>query len=493
MNLPTNATAKSLTGVRICLVEDDRASAKIYARWIEAAGASVQRISNVEEFKRALEGVDDGQNSQLGWVSSPSTAPEIVIADLVLPDGSGLDIVSMWRKHFPQSPYLMLTAFATVENAVESMKLGAFDFLRKPIHQEELLYVIAKAHEHACLIRENQSLASAVRILGMAQTLAGIGEKTQLLKTLGRLLHRETKAQECFVFLYHAQRKQTESLLDLRVPGIARTMPEDIVQRLLLPHVGNRPPPPENFADVDLSVLLMPQVFERPAEGAMLIELSSPTGNLGYVVLVQKEGAFTLGQRKEELYPILVQAARALQTLDVSATLSFVDELTGLYNQRFLDVTLTSEVARANRYGAPVSILFIDLDKFKSVNDNHGHVVGSQIIKEAARILKLKIRDSDQLIRYGGDEFIAILPNTNLTGSVILAERIRASFEETFFDVRDITGVASAHNLNVTTSIGVACYPQCAISAQELIQQADDSMYASKRAGKNAVTSAPEK
>ena len=473
-------TQRPLQGVKICLVEDDRATAKVYARWIENAGAIVTWHSSCEQFRMA-------EGCPGGWTSDLKSAPDLVVCDLVLPDGSGLEIISGWRKQFPQSPILALTAFATVENAVEAMKLGAFDFLRKPIQEEELVLVLRKASEHASLLRENELLSSAVRILSMAQTLSGIGEKSQLLKTFGRILYRETGAQECFVFFYQTGRKYAECLLDLRMPGMARVAPEEILSGVLHPFLKERTVP-ENFAELDVSTPVAPVLHDCLSEGALIAELNSPTGNSAFIVLFDKQSKFASSPHKDELSPLLFQAARTLQNLDVATALSFVDELTGLYNQRFLAFALNNEIARAHRYGAPVSLLFFDLDKFKQINDIHGHVVGSQIIKEAAKIFRSKIRDSDQLMRYGGDEFCAILPNTAVAGASILAERLREAFEKTFFDVREITGVSTAFDLNVTASIGLSSYPENASSMRELVQKADDAMYVSKRLGKNCVS-----
>lgn len=476
-NLPLN-------DLHVCLIEDDRATANIIARWLEAAGARTTWLASFEAAKQAVEGSHDHQ----GWINLPNECPEVVLCDLILPDGNGLDVLTLWRKQFPQVPVVMLTAFATVDTAVQCMKQGAFDFLRKPISADDLNLALAKARSHGDLLRENHNLGAAVRVLSMAQTLSGIAEKSQLLKTLGRLLYRESRMQECYVMFHNASRTQTESLLDVRAPGLARRFPEEVISQYLAPIIAAQPPPPDNFVDTDLSLQAPPQTHYSEDGEAIIISLLSPTGNLGFVVLLQKEKFSRTLPRLEELQPILVQAARSMQALDVAAALSFVDELTGLYNQRFLDAALTSEVARANRYGTPVSLLFIDLDKFKSINDNHGHIVGSQIIREAAKILKSQMRDTDQLMRYGGDEFVVILPSTPLSGAKVVAERIRVIFEQSFFDVRQITGVDTAVDLNVTTSIGGACLPECAFAMQELIQLADDAMYVSKRSGRNSVS-----
>ncbi|MEY3904063.1 MAG: hypothetical protein RL189_3369, partial [Pseudomonadota bacterium] len=215
----------------------------------------------------------------------------------------------------------------------------------------------------------------------------------------------------------------------------------------------------------------------------------SPTGNSGFIAL-NKEGASAevLLEALQQLTPITMQAARTFQNLDVATSLSLVDELTGLYNQRFMEVSLAREVARSQRYGSPVSLLFLDLDRFKSINDTLGHVVGSQMIKAAARTMRDLIRDSDQLLRYGGDEFCVILPNTSLDGAHILAERIRSVFAETHFNLSETTGVGEADRLSITTSIGVASFPENAKTVQELVKEADAAMYTAKRSGKNCVS-----
>lgn len=476
---------RPLQNVKICLVEDDRSAAKVYARWMENAGARVVWLANFEQFKNALEGPG-------GWGQDPKSAPGLVLTDLILPDGNGLDVIALWRKQFPQAPALLCTAFATVENAVDAMKMGAFDFLRKPIQEEEIVLVLRKAWSHASLLQENESLSSAVRILGMAQTLSGLTEKTQLLKTFGRLLYRETRANECYVFNYTATKKSLECLLDLRLPGMPRQAPEVVARTYLASQTENLPDAPENFADIDLNRAEPPEIYENPELGCMVVVVSSPTCNMGLLVLLQTPGeGYELGARREELFPLFVQAARAYQSIDVAAALSFVDELTGLYNQRFLEVALINEISRAQRYGSSLSLLFVDLDKFKEINDTNGHIVGSQMIREAAKLLKQNMRDSDYLLRYGGDEFCAILPNTPVAGAQVVAERIRAAFEVAIFDLREITGVETAAGLNVTTSIGVATFPECATEPRELIQGADNAMYVSKRAGKNRITHAP--
>jgi two-component system cell cycle response regulator len=478
-----SALHQSLSGYSVCVIEDDRATAKVYSRWLTQAGAKATVCASLSEFRAKLEG---GEGSQ-GWSMNPDSAPAVVLADLVLPDGDGTQAISLWRKYFSQKPIIVITAFASVENAVDSMRKGAFDFLRKPITAEELLIVLSRAIEHSRILSENEALSSAVRILSIAQTLAEIPEKEQLLKTLGRLLHRELAGDECFVFHYSATRKHLECCLDFRNPGLPRRAPESIASQILDKIIAERPPPPDNFSELESRKVIPPQHLEFPELGCTVIELSSITGNCAFIVLMSRS-SFLMRDRQQQFLPVVNQAQRTFQNLDVAAALSFIDELTGLYNQRFLDVALTNELSRAHRYNSPVTVVFIDIDKFKSVNDTYGHIVGSAILRAASKLLRSSMRDADQLLRYGGDEFVAILPSTHEKGALIVAERIRSSFENHTFDVAQETAVTEATQIHITTSIGLASFPEVSADARELVQLADNAMYESKRAGKNRIT-----
>jgi diguanylate cyclase (GGDEF)-like protein len=268
---------------------------------------------------------------------------------------------------------------------------------------------------------------------------------------------------------------------------LPRRAPETVAQLILADLLAERPPPPESFSTFDLKDLPPPNFTSDPEHQSEVIELSSSTGNSAFLVLLTAS-ASDIENKKSLFFPVLVQAQRTFQNLDLAAALSYVDELTGLYNRRFLDVALSNEIARAHRYRAPIAVLFIDLDKFKEVNDTFGHIVGSAILQAASQLFRQCMRDADQLLRYGGDEFVAILPSTNTQGAAVVAERIRASFCDVTFDVSEETGISEAVSISVTTSIGVACYPEVSTDARELVQMADNAMYESKRAGKNKVT-----
>jgi diguanylate cyclase (GGDEF)-like protein len=158
---------------------------------------------------------------------------------------------------------------------------------------------------------------------------------------------------------------------------------------------------------------------------------------------------------------------------------SFKDEVTGLYNRRFFSIRLEEEVSRYRRFNHPVSVVLLDLDAFKSVNDDLGHAAGDETLRGMAEILLRHSRGINVICRYGGDEFAVLLVETSKAGARLYADRIRYVLSSYQF----------AHRRRVTASFGIASLPEdVAPTADDLIQAADEALYAAKRAGKNRVS-----
>lgn len=178
--------------------------------------------------------------------------------------------------------------------------------------------------------------------------------------------------------------------------------------------------------------------------------------------------------------PLASALANAVRIAEAER-LSQTDDLTKLHNARYLRQFLLNEIRRARRYGSSVAALFLDLDDFKKVNDRHGHLVGSHVLMEVAAVILLSVRDTDAVARYGGDEFVIVLPDTGIELAGIVAERIRDKMEKFEF-----TG-GKRLQLSLTASFGVATFPYHASSPQQLIACADTAMYEAKAANKNCV------
>ncbi|HEV2883213.1 MAG TPA: GGDEF domain-containing protein [Pyrinomonadaceae bacterium] len=178
--------------------------------------------------------------------------------------------------------------------------------------------------------------------------------------------------------------------------------------------------------------------------------------------------------------PLASALANAVR-ISEAERLSQTDDLTKLHNARYLRQFLLNEIRRARRYGSSVSALFLDLDDFKRVNDAHGHLVGSHVLMEMAAVILSSIRDTDAVARYGGDEFVIVLPDTGMELAGTVAERIREKISHHFF-----TGGRNL-KLSLTASFGVASFPVHASSPQQLIACADTAMYEAKAANKNCI------
>jgi len=181
----------------------------------------------------------------------------------------------------------------------------------------------------------------------------------------------------------------------------------------------------------------------------------------------------------QSLLGVMALALDHAVLLQQAEALSVTDDLTGLHNSRYLRDALYRDAKRAVRYGRPLSVLFVDLDGFKRVNDTHGHLCGSRALVEAASLIRACARESDVVARYGGDEFVLVLPDTPTEGAIVVARRVRdrlagfAFLQALHLDVR------------LTASVGIATMPDVTLVPDDLLRAADEAMYRVKERGKN--------
>jgi diguanylate cyclase (GGDEF)-like protein len=175
---------------------------------------------------------------------------------------------------------------------------------------------------------------------------------------------------------------------------------------------------------------------------------------------------------------IAIENARSVEKIQ---ELTITDDCTGLYNARHLYKTLETEVYRSSRFGYEFSVLFIDLDHFKQVNDTHGHLIGSKLLAEIGYLIKAQLRLIDFAFRYGGDEFVVLLPQTDKDSAMVVARRLRDSLRASCFCREE------GLNLNVRASMGLATYPHDAKTPHDIIRQADGMMYEVKNSTRDNI------
>lgn len=187
-------------------------------------------------------------------------------------------------------------------------------------------------------------------------------------------------------------------------------------------------------------------------------------------------------ERLEGLMPLATIALENFFTHEQVRVQAITDGLTGLWNQRHMMELLREELQRAARYQRTFSVLMLDVDSFKSFNDTYGHLQGDLLLRNIASVLRTNIRSVDHVGRYGGEEFLIILPETGKHEACLLAERVRSAVEA--------YGLVPTENGSIrrTVSIGVAAYPEDGLNPSELLERADEALYRAKRAGKNCVT-----
>jgi diguanylate cyclase (GGDEF)-like protein len=192
-----------------------------------------------------------------------------------------------------------------------------------------------------------------------------------------------------------------------------------------------------------------------------------------------------------DYFQTLTQVIKNPKVLEMATFLAtersaITDGLTGLYNRPFFDASLRRELKRARRYGLAFSLVMLDVDDFKLVNDLHGHVVGDEALLRLSDVIRASVREIDVACRYGGEEFALILPETSRTGAYIVSERIRMDAKELF--ERTPLGSKPSVATSMSVSGGIAIYPTDTNSAEGLVRMADKALYRSKHEGKNRIT-----
>jgi two-component system, cell cycle response regulator len=437
----------------ILVVDDEHFFRRLYADLLEASGYRVETVVSGEEALRRLHG---------GGV-------DLLLTDLVMPGMSGLDLLRQARMIENPPEVIVITGHATLDTAIQALKSGARDYLIKPFQPEQLRHIVHTCLEQRRLLGENAHLKSQIRLFQEGQHLASLLEIDQLLPRALDLLLQETGEGRGFAFLVGAsgqiqrfpaltglQEVEAAALAETFLPFFTLSPTSRALQGEELPSIGTD--------SIEL-------------HSAWIFPFHNQNDLKGGIVLVNEAGKATSFPNDSLLF-LAEQAALGFHNACIyqgTCALIHIDDLTGLHNYRYLQMILSREVRRTERYGLSFGLIFIDLDRFKLVNDNYGHLAGSAALREVGEVLRKSVREVDLLFRYGGDEFTALLVETDVRGSAAVAERIRQAIEQhTFLTNQNL-------EVRLTATVGYACYPEDTRCKEEIIDIADRAMYQGKQ------------
>jgi two-component system cell cycle response regulator len=431
---------------RILLVDDEKMARVVYGDYLTGAGHDVTAVGRFAEAKNALS----------------SQRFDVVVTDLLLADGDGMQVLEHVKSRFPGIEVVVITALDKVDPAVRAIKSGAAEYLVKPASPEALQHAVTRALTTRQLLRENETLRQHMALLETGQRIATTLERDRLTSIATAAFAQVTAAGAVLLYLKHGN--------DLRLETAEGLDPE---HRLKVDAVIGHP--------VDLETMRK----LGPAAGFQsmwILPARDGDSTFGLVVLLFKsEPAEEAEASAQFLARHLGLALRNLGRFAEVEDLAYLDDLTHLFNLRYLDMMLDREIQSAVQNGAPFTLLFLDLDYFKSINDTHGHLVGSRLLVEVGRVLKGCVRDHDIVVRYGGDEYVVLLRATDSGGALKVAERIRRTVEMHQFLARE------GYAIQITTCIGIASCPEHASDKQTLLDAADRAMYRGKKTTRNVV------
>ena len=406
-------------------------------------------------------------------------APDIVLLDVMMPGMDGFEVCRRIKSN-PKTahvPVVMVTALDQPSDRVAGLEAGADDFLTKPVDDAALFARVRSLVRLKMMtdeLRMRESTGQGMGLLDPAETLT---ENNQT----GRILVIEDRAESVGWF--------ASALTPAHEVSSADTFEEALVR--------------VKGGDYDLIVVSLGM---RSFDGLRLCSQlrSLPEGRHVPILVVVSDGdrrkltqALEMGvndyltrpvDKNELVARVRTQlrkkryADRLRHNVQLSLEMAITDQLTGLHNRRYMSRHLDTLLANAQKNDRPLAFVIMDIDYFKQVNDTHGHDIGDEVLKEFASRIAANTRGIDLACRYGGEEFVVAMPDTDMAFAYNIAERLRQSIETTPVKISRNPG-----QINITISIGIAKAEGPGDTAEKLLHRADQALYRAKRSGRNRV------
>jgi two-component system, cell cycle response regulator len=417
--------------------------------------------------------------------------PHAVLLDILMPQVSGIDILKKIKMINQKIPVIMMTGFADENKRLESLRNGAYTLLTKPFNNmEELYHTINNAMNHHMESIRKDELSAEVEeryrrekmnileldfLKNLQHMIGETGDYSTVLENASMLLKNFLDFKYFAVLLLEEDEvniqvfprfEEKRELLEAIACELLKKLPCSEKDRKLKVVLQGNPEGTDFIADRN--------------EKSTISDLSTVNKIYGYAGLFRN----TTFEAQEELIfskfcSHITLTLEKIRLFNEIKLLSINDGMTGVFNHAHAVENVNLEIERAKRYNVAFSLILLDVDNFKKVNDSYGHLAGNFVLKSMAGLIGNTVRTIDIIGRYGGDEFIVILPQIDLDNTIIASERLRQAVEADTF-------LYNNNMIKLTISLGVATYQE-GRNTQTLIKIADDNLYRAKKEGKNRI------
>jgi two-component system, cell cycle response regulator len=408
--------------------------------------------------------------------------PDIVLLDVMMPGMDGFEVCRRIKSN-PKTahvPVVMVTALDQPSDRVAGLEAGADDFLTKPVDDAALFARVRSLVRLKMMtdeLRMRETTGQGMGLVDPATTLMDANPT-------GRILIIEDRPESVAWFASALQPGHQVSSVDTFEEALVRVRGGDF--DLIVVSLGMR-----GFDGLRLCSQLrsLPEGRNVPI---LVVVSDADRRKLGQALEMGVNDYLTRPVDKNELVARVRTQLRKKRygdrlrhNVQLSLEMAITDQLTGLHNRRYMSRHLDNLIESAGRMNKPLAFLILDIDFFKAVNDGHGHDIGDEVLKEFAKRIAANVRGIDLACRYGGEEFVVVMPDTDVSFAFTIAERLRKSIETTPIAISRAPG-----KLNITISIGIAGSEGVGDTSEALLHRADQALYSAKRAGRNRVVAA---